>query len=62
MKRMSSFPEFDFESTYISELKTSDQLIYHVAVPSSTTKEPRPDDAHFWSDASSDELLHEAAT
>ena len=51
MKRMSSFPEFDFESTYISELKASDQLVYHVAVLTSTEIEPRPDDAHFWSDA-----------
>ena len=57
VKRPASFPELDFKSTYISRFNPSGQLLYHIAVPTITQEEPRPDDTCFWSNAPSDELL-----
>ena len=41
--RPSSFPEFDFKSTYKPEFVSSEELIYQITVPLSTEPEPIPD-------------------
>ena len=61
VKRPSSFPEFDFGSTYMPRFKHSANLLYQSTVSISTEPEPISDDQCPWSDELSNELLNEVA-
>ena len=59
VKRSSSFPEFNFESTYIPGFNPPDEMLYQITVPMSTETELISDDMCPKSDELSDELLYE---
>ena len=57
-QRPSSFPNFDFESTYVLGFDPVNQLLHQVAVPMLAEEESKPDDTCPWLDAPSDEILY----
>ena len=62
IKRMlynTSFPDFNFESTYMPGLDPSDDLLYQIAAPLSTEPESKADDTCLCPEELSDELLYE---
>ena len=61
-KRPSSFPDFNYEATYISGFDPSDKFLYQVTLLLTTKPKTRLDDTCWWSKELSDEPLHEIAT